>query len=164
MKKKGGIGIIILIILILIIASIGIYFLFIKDSRSISGYTYEIPNFNTKEICDYYDGYEGTICLKATDSVIYYSASETNDVILFLITKGLEEHKSLFKSSCDAPNECNHLRNVLISYPSESDRPTFSWYYSDNEFLRIKQWGNSIGSINSKTIEHYLDKYPPIEI
>jgi hypothetical protein len=169
MKEKGGLGIFGVIVLVVIIFGVLAYFIFFRDIRAISGYAYEIPNFNTNEICDYYGGYEGDICVRATDSVIYYkegkiNGDETNDVILFMITKGLSEHKSMLKSSCSVGSECNHIRNVFISYPSGPERPAFSWYYSNEEFIRIKQWGDGISAENSKVIERYLKKYPPIQI
>ena len=166
MEKRGRTVLIILVVvLILLFLGALLYYLFIRDTRSIQGYTYKIPNFNNNEICDYYPEKKNEICVQASDSIIYYGERETNDIILFTITKGSNEHKSLLKSSCDDPiNNCNNLRNVVISYPSGKDRPTFVWYYSDNKFLTIKQWGDSIDSVNSKVLQHYMEKYPPIKI
>jgi hypothetical protein len=164
MEKKGKAGIIIIIVLLLAIAGVSSYFIFFRDSRAIEGFTYEVPSFNAQEICDYYDEYAGDICVQATDSVVYYSDGETDDVILFEITKGFIDHKSMLESSCEAPNQCEHIRDVFIFYPNGPDRPTFLWYYEEDKFLRIKQWGDNSRAESSKVIKHYLDKYPQIQI
>ena len=164
MEKRGIAKLGVIIVIILILAGGAGAFFILRDTKTIDGFTYEILNLNKNEICDYYFGYEGTICLKAKDSTIYYSGVETDDIILMGITKGLSEHKNMLKSSCDSPNECNRIRYVFISYPNGLDRPTFSWYYSDEKFIRIKQWGDNPGSTNSGVIKHYLEKYPPIQI
>jgi len=168
--KKGAAGIIIIVLIILIAGGASAYFVLFSDSRAVSGFTYETPNLNTNEICDYYDEYEGDICVKATESSVYYEGGgvngrETDDVILFEITKGVSQHRGMLASYCDeSANQCNRIRNVIIIYPSSADRPTFIWYYSATEFLRIKQWGSNPNFENSNVIQHYLDKYPPVQI
>ena len=71
--KKGWLLVTGIIILLIVVVGALTYFVFLRDNRAIQDYTYEIPNFNTNEICDYYNEYEGKICVKATDSIYYYS-------------------------------------------------------------------------------------------
>ncbi|MBT4135807.1 hypothetical protein HOD75_04715 [archaeon] len=167
MEKQGKAGIIILIIVIILIliGGIGAFFV-LRDSRAIPGYTYEIPDFEVQEICDEFGEVEGDVCVKATDSIFYKNEDESNDIIVFEITKGVSDLKSFLKSTCEiAGDDCEFMGEVMVFYRGGvGGQEAFTWYYSDYEYVTLKQWGDNPGSDDSDVVKFYLNKYPPIQI
>lgn len=166
MRKRVLIGVIVGVVIILLLGGIIFsYFMFFKDERKIKGFTYEIPNFNRNEMCTDTDEFNQEICVIAIDSVIYYGTGETNDVVRFNVTKGFSESRLFTKSLCENPeNNCDILQYVVTSFSNGPTKPSFTWYYSNTEYITIKQWGENVKSYNSKVIEHFFEKYPPIPI
>ncbi len=136
------------------------------DIDEIAGYSGRKLDFNSNELCDNLDDGAGEeICQTALNSLFYSNAQESNDIIFFKTTKGGNAFKSFIKSHCnDSLWDCDSVNNVIVDGKSYDTQKLIYWYYDDDKYISIKQWGDDMGVLDSSVVKHFLNKYPPIEI
>jgi len=126
--------------------------------ENIGDYDFRVLDFNDEELCD--NSYSPSLCVRALYSAFYTltgeSASdifESNDIIFFKVTSGIENSKENIKSLGKTS-----INNV---YSSEN---TVNWFYDSDKYITIKQWGEDVKSEESPVVEYLINKYPPITI
>ena len=93
--------------------------------------------------------------------ITYGNSDEMNKIERIKVTKGLSIHKTDLMFSCNDPLfSCEN--NIVINDKTYNNKKMIYWYYSNDEFIKIEQWGSNQRSINSPVVKYFLKKYPPI--
>lgn len=170
MKKKGGIGIIIailVVVIILVIIGIVIYYMFFKGPypSKISGSPLlQVDDENALKYSECFQlETNKEVCIAGVGSATYGNDAERDDVVRMEVTLGADLYKSYLKSLCSDPlYSCE--RNIYVDGKTYETQKMIHWFYEDNKYFEIKQWGNNMRILESPVVKYFMKKYPPIEI
>jgi uncharacterized protein YpmB len=168
MNKKGGIGLLILIIVVVFVILIGAGIwayleYFSGPYPKISGFN--IDSVDDENALSYQECSQletgKQVCISGVGSVTYGSSGEQDDVVRMEVTLGAEDHKAFLKSLCEKPlYTCE--RNIIIDGKTYETQKMIYWYYEENKYFQIKQWGNNMKILESPVVKYFLKKYPPV--
>ncbi|OJI06219.1 hypothetical protein BK004_04840 [bacterium CG10_46_32] len=161
MKIKIGIGIVIL----LIAGAIG-YVMFLKGPYPSKISEFPLSSINDENALTYSECFlfgSNETCVSGIGSVTYGNNKERNDVVRLEVTSGIDSHKSYLKSLCNEPKySCE--KNIIVDGKTYETQKMMHWYYENNKFVEIKQWGDNIKILESPVVKYFMKKYPPIQI
>ena len=165
MKKRGWIGIVVLVLIIVIALGVGAYFMFFSGPypSSISGSPLNrIDDESAQAYSECFDFItDSEVCIVGIGSATYGDVAERNDVVRIEVTLGTSTYKSYLKSLCSDPlYSCE--RNIVIDGSTYDTQKMIYWFYEDNKYFEIKQWGDSMRILGSPVVKYFMKKYPPI--
>jgi len=161
---KSNLGILVFIVFIVSALVLGVYFLFFDN-----GYPSSISDFSLLSIDDvsalgYEECFEETlnnVCITGIGSVTYNNDFETDDVVRMKVVSRPDLYKAHLKSYCIDPLFfCSG--NIIVDNKSYKNQKLIYWFYEDDKFIEIRQWGNDILVLESPVVKYFMKKYPPI--
>lgn len=164
MVKWSSFGILVLAIFIISVLIFGSYFLFFG-----TGYPSKISDFSLLNIDDvsalgYEECFEETldnVCIVGIGSVAYSNDVETDDVVRMKVVSRPDLYRAHLKSYCIDPLFfCDG--NIIIDSKSYDDKKLIYWFYENDKFVEVKQWGDGALVLDSPVVKYFIRKYPPI--